>query len=112
MANNELGESLKARRLEKGLTLLRLSEITGAHQSYLGRIEQGERMPSAPILRKLAGPLGFTEVELLKMAGYLARDEADDQVAKVKREVNDLLTGVQAEFHEALADIQRRVTNL
>ena len=112
MTNNKLGERLRERREEKGLTLLKLSELAGAHCTYLGRIERGERMPSATILRKLAEPLGFTEVELLKMAGYLARDEADEQVDRVKREVNALLIGVRAEMDAALTDIQRRVDSL
>ena len=112
MTNNKLGERLKQRREEKGLTLLKLGELTGAHQSYLGRIERGQRVPSAAILRRLAEPLGFTEVELLKMAGYLDRDEADEQVDRVKREVNALLIGVKAEVDTALSDIQRRVANL
>ena len=41
-------------------------------QIYLGRIEGGERFPSAHILRKIAKPLGFNEAELLSLTGYLS----------------------------------------
>jgi transcriptional regulator with XRE-family HTH domain len=40
--------------------------------SHLGRIERGERFPSAHILRKIAAPLGFEENELFTLAGYLS----------------------------------------
>ncbi len=40
--------------------------------SHLGRIERGERYPSARILRKIAKPLGFEEDELFTQAGYLS----------------------------------------
>jgi len=40
--------------------------------SHLGRIERGERFPSAHVLRKIARPLGFEEDELLTLAGYLS----------------------------------------
>lgn len=39
--------------------------------SHLGRIERGERFPSARILRRIARPLGFDEDELFTLAGFL-----------------------------------------
>ncbi len=46
--------------------------MSGVSPSHLGRIERGERFPSASILRKLAQPLGFEEDELFTLAGYLS----------------------------------------
>jgi len=40
--------------------------------SHLGRIERGERFPSAHILRRIARPLGFEEDELFTLAGFLS----------------------------------------
>ena len=40
--------------------------------SHLGRIERGERFPSARILRRIAKPLGFNEDELFTLAGFLS----------------------------------------
>ena len=54
------------------LTLDKLAAATGASPSYLGRIERGERFPSARILRKIAKPLGFSEGELFTLADYLS----------------------------------------
>jgi transcriptional regulator with XRE-family HTH domain len=46
--------------------------MSGISSSHLGRIERGERFPSAHILRKIAKPLGLAEGELLTLAGYLS----------------------------------------
>ena len=53
------------------MTLGELSAVSGVSSSHLGRIERGERFPSARILRKIAKPLGFDEAELLIHAGFL-----------------------------------------
>lgn len=54
------------------LTLQELARVSGISPSHLGRIERGERYPSAHILRKIAEPLGFEENELFTLAGYLS----------------------------------------
>ena len=46
--------------------------MSGISPSHLGRIERGERFPSARILHKIAKPLGFEENELFTLAGYLS----------------------------------------
>ena len=46
--------------------------MSGVSSSHLGRIERGERFPSASILRRIAKPLGFEENELFTLAGYLS----------------------------------------
>lgn len=59
-----------------GLRLRQLSDKSGVSSSHLGRIERGERFPSARILQKIAKPLGFNEGELLISAGYLSPQSA------------------------------------
>ncbi len=68
----DLGRMLKQRRRMAELTLSQLSAGSGVSMSHLGRIENGERYPSATILRKIARPLSITENELLTLAGYLS----------------------------------------
>ena len=68
---NELPRMIKQQRVMRGLTLERLSEMSGVSASHLGRVERGERFPSATTLRKIANPLGFGEMELFAIAGYL-----------------------------------------
>ena len=53
------------------MTLQELAAESGVSSSHLGRIERGERFPSARILRKIAKPLGFDEDELFMLAGFL-----------------------------------------
>jgi len=44
------------------LTLRELASASDISASHLGRIEQGNRFPSARILRRIAKPLGFEEM--------------------------------------------------
>ena len=72
MDNNNLGKILKQQRIAIPLTLEELANASRVSPSHLGRIERGERFPSARILRKIAKPLGFNEDELFTLAGFLS----------------------------------------
>lgn len=67
-----LNEIIRQQRVTLPLTLQELANKAGVSPSHLGRIERGERFPSARILRKIARPLGFDEEELFTLAGYLS----------------------------------------
>jgi len=67
-----LGEAIKRQRVAITLTVRDLAAMSGVSPSHLGRIERGERYPSARVLRRIAKPLGFTEDELFTLAGYLS----------------------------------------
>ena len=69
---NDLGKIIKQQRITVPLTLQELTAKSSVSPSHLGRIERGERFPSAHVLRKIARPLGFEEDELLTLAGYLS----------------------------------------
>ncbi|RJQ38031.1 MAG: XRE family transcriptional regulator [Dehalococcoidia bacterium] len=69
----ELGKILKRQRIAADMTLAQLSSRAGVSPSHLGRVERGQRFPSAHILHRIAGPLGFAEDELFALAGYLSR---------------------------------------
>jgi len=96
--NNNLGLILRTRRKEKGLTLTGLAKLSGLNNAHIGRIEKGERFPSGRILRKLAEPLGFSELELCKLAGFMSHDAADDRLdgfkKSVKKEVIETLVSL------------------
>ena len=72
MDSNHLGGILKQQRISLSLTLQELAARSGVSASHLGRIERGERFPSAHILQKIARPLAFEEDELFTLAGYLS----------------------------------------
>jgi transcriptional regulator with XRE-family HTH domain len=67
-----LGEIIRQQRVTIPLTLQELADQAHVSPSHLGRIERGERFPSARILRRIAKPLGFEEDELFTLAGYLS----------------------------------------
>ncbi len=68
-----MGKLIKQQRLTIPLTLQELAAKSSVSPSHLGRIERGERFPSAHILRRIALPLGFDENELFTLAGYLSK---------------------------------------
>jgi len=70
--NPKIGELIKHKRISMHLTLEKLASDTGVSNSHIGRIERGERFPSARVLRKMAEPLGFKEEELFMLAGFLS----------------------------------------
>jgi len=72
VGTNDLGKIIKQQRITIPLTLQELAAKSGVSSSHLGRIERGERFPSAHILQKIATPLGFEEDELFTLAGYLS----------------------------------------
>jgi len=65
---------MKQQRIALQLTLQQLADMSGVSPSHLGRIERGQRFPSARILRKIAKPLNFDEDELFTLAGYLSSE--------------------------------------
>ncbi len=72
MDSNHLGGIIKQQRISLSLTLQALAARSGVSASHLGRIERGERFPSAHILQRIAKPLAFEEDELFTLAGYLS----------------------------------------
>jgi len=56
------------------MTLLELASASHVSSSHIGRIERGERYPSARTLKRLAAPLRIDEAELMSLAGYFSRD--------------------------------------
>ena len=103
--NNNLGVILRVRRREKGLSLVALSELSGLHHAHIGRIERGERFPTGRTLKKLAEPLGFSELELCKLAGFIPRDAADDRLDRFKK-------SVKKEVIETLVNLGERIDRL
>ena len=105
MDNNNLGVILRARRREKGLTLVDLSKLSGLHTAHLARLERGERFPTGRTLMRLAEPLGFSELELCKLAGFIPRDAADDRLDRFKK-------SVKKEIIETLVNLGERIDRL
>ena len=74
--SKNLGKIIKQQRILAQLTLRELATMSRVSSSHLGRVEAGERFPSARVLKKIAAPLGFDESGLLALAGYLSPQPA------------------------------------
>jgi len=111
-SSNDLGRILKQQRITIPLTLQELAAETGVSSSHLGRIERGERFPSARILRKIAKPLNFDEDELFTLAGFLSPQTSgttEDSVRYGNRQLDPyvarMLSDEPAEVQRALIGI-------
>lgn len=67
-----IGETLRAERTEKGLTLKQVAEGAHVSVSYLAEIERGEKDPSSRVLESVARGLDVeTSYLLLRVANAL-----------------------------------------
>lgn len=62
----ELGDRIKKRRLEVGLTQEQLSFSTSLHRTYIGSVERGERNVGFLNLIIIARALNVSTSELIK----------------------------------------------
>ena len=109
---SNLGLLLKQQRLRAPLTLRELTDLSGVSSSHLGRIERGERFPSASILQRIARPLGFEEDELFTLAGYLSPTSpgvAEAHLAYSGRQLDPYVAKVLA---EEPVEVQRAVIGI
>jgi transcriptional regulator with XRE-family HTH domain len=107
-----LGRILKQQRLMIPLTLAQLATTSGISPSHLGRIERGERFPSASILRKIAKPLGFEESELFSLAGYLSSLPSGIEERKAEYGVGQLDPYVSKMLSQEPVEVQRTVIGI
>jgi len=75
--DEKLGTIIKRLREQRGLSLKDLARDAGISLSEIYRIEDGQRCPRAQTLRKMAKPLGASEIDLFKLAGFLSMDESE-----------------------------------
>ncbi|HKS92754.1 MAG TPA: helix-turn-helix transcriptional regulator [Tepidiformaceae bacterium] len=70
--NIELGNRLKQRRIDAGLTQQELADAVGATREYLAHIESGrvKGVVYPELLNKLQSVLGFVGWEMLEAMGY------------------------------------------
>lgn len=110
--NNDFGRIIKQQRIAMQLTLQQLADMSGVSPSHLGRIERGQRFPSAHILRKIAQPLGFDEDELFTLAGYLSSEPLGVAEKAPSYKGGRLDPYVAAMLSQEPAEIQRAVIGI
>ena len=112
MDSNGLGKLIKQQRISIPLTLQELAAKSGVSPSHLGRIERGERFPSAHILRRIASPLGFEENELFTLAGYLSLQSPGINETDLARRSEGLDPYVGRVLGQEPVEIQRAVIGI
>ncbi|MDP3878710.1 MAG: helix-turn-helix transcriptional regulator [Dehalococcoidales bacterium] len=110
--SQNLGMQLKQRRLMVPLTLRRMAALSGISSSHLGRIERGERFPSALVLQRIARPLGINESELFLLAGYLSPPMAGVEEEKSRYGAGQLDPYVTRTLSQEPAEVQRTVIGI
>ncbi|NWO20629.1 helix-turn-helix transcriptional regulator [Oribacterium sp. oral taxon 102] len=96
-----LGEFIKTKRTELGMSRNMLATKTGISHTEVQRIETNERkMPSLKVLCSLASALNIPQEDLLKVAGYVPGDD----MTAVERAFPGLKTKKQQETVEKIAD--------
>ena len=109
---DNLGEIIRRQRVMEPLTLKELAIMSGVSSSHLGRIERGERFPSASILRKIAKPLGFEEDELFTLAGYLSPQHPSIAEGRKEYSGRELDPYVARVLAQEPAEMQRAVLGI
>ena len=109
---NSLRQIIKHQRVLRGLTLQEFGVRSGVSASHLGRIERGERFPSARVLRRLAKPLGFEESELFTLANYISPQSTAADEAIIKDNVVGLDPYVARVLSQESVEVQRTVIGI
>lgn len=80
-----VGENIRANRLQSGLTLEDLAELSGLHASYIGQIERNSKKASLKTVAALAAALGVPARQLFgAAAGKKTADPADQLGAMLR----------------------------
>ncbi len=69
----EVGQHIRARRKQLGMTIEDLAELSGLHPSYIGQIERDVKKSSLLTLELVAAALGLPVASLFGRAGPLAK---------------------------------------
>ncbi|WP_062243262.1 helix-turn-helix domain-containing protein [Brevibacterium epidermidis] len=100
-----IGERIKDRRVERGLSVNGLAQASGVSRSMISEVERGGRTPTIVTLDRLAGALGTTSARLLAVeaSGEIARQRHSEQTVIGedgwhRRVLNPVLPGLDFEF--------------
>jgi len=114
----EIGRLVRDLRISAGMTQYDLAEAIGVNNSYLSRIENGERRPSTKIMRKMAQALNYPYDELVVVSGLLSPEFRQKRALgvsepSVARDIHDIKAAlsrlVPAEYRAPVTPLQERL---
>jgi len=105
-----LGELLKRKREEKGVTLREVEKRTEISNAYLSQLENQKIVkPSPTILKKLAEVYETSYPRLMKVSGYPIETESTKMVYfRTSRGLEDLTKGEERELVDYLKFLRQR----
>jgi transcriptional regulator with XRE-family HTH domain len=80
-----VGESVRSKRLQLGLTLEDLSELSALHASYIGQIERNTKKASLRTVAVLAKALNIPVKELFAAAAVKDDDDHSKRIDAILR---------------------------
>lgn len=105
------GESLREKRIEKGISLRKFAQLVGISPTYLSQVEQGNvDPPTADRVKCMAELLGENPDEWIALAGRVPDDLP--AIIQEKVEVPDLLRAVQGLTAEQLRKLRENAERM
>lgn len=99
---SKLGDFLRTKRKELGLSLREVEKACGISNAYLSMIESGKRTEPHPnILKKLATFYNLSISKIMEVAGYLNQDNLDEKT-EVERLFNEAINNPKFSFGHRL----------
>ena len=78
----DIGSRIKFFRLQKGITVNKLANISGVSQSYLRDLELGNKQPTVEYLSYICEALGIT------LAAFFSDEESEDELTNEIKKLN------------------------
>lgn len=106
----EFADLVKFLRVERGLSLQELAELSGVSTSYIHKLERGEkRTPSYPIIQKIAEVLN---IDLMSVLNTETKNKVDLQNLIYSNDVTIDSIPLNKESKECLIKIIKKITNM
>ena len=85
--NSNFGKNLRNARKQKGYTLAKLAEISGISKRMIGHYETQVKKPSLDKIKKLAGALNISVIELIEDSNSKVKKTQSDISYKIMKKV-------------------------
>lgn len=106
------GKVLRAKRLEKKITLRKFAELVGVSPTYLSQVEQCNVVPpTADRVERMAELLGENSDEWIAMAGRVPEDLVEI-IQESPTELSSFLRAVRGMTPEQMRQLQKAVERI
>ena len=75
-----IGERIKNKRKQNGLTQEQLAEKASMHPTYVGKMERGDKSATLDSLEKMVNALSLSYIDLFRDIQPIGNEESENQV--------------------------------